>query len=273
MPSDPCPPALWSPLAESTVSPSTAPSPSSPSSSPTLTSARSASSAGPKERTATDPVASSGSVDPVERAEALRRRLGLDDSAGVAPLVDRDFSPLPVSAGAAGPSSAVTPAARRIESIMSAFFVLVLVFTDSACAMAWSSSRSLPSNTERSSCCSAVIGFLVSHVLVGEWSDSTRQGIRGGELRREFASRAPPPNAVSGLAASYRANQGIPPTSPKGRFVEAKVDPYYRGRSLGATSPPHGAGSGHGWSGETRAKAPPERRRGRRPPPWARRSG
>src|SRR5277367_6764312 len=44
--------------------------------------------------------------------------------------------------------------------MMSAFFVRVVVLSDMAWAMALSSSRSLPSRTDRSSCCSAVIGLL-----------------------------------------------------------------------------------------------------------------
>ena len=55
---------------------------------------------------------------------------------------------------------AVTPVASSIRSMMSAFFVLVVVLRDIAWAMALSSSRSLPSSTDRSSCCSAVIGLL-----------------------------------------------------------------------------------------------------------------
>ena len=58
------------------------------------------------------------------------------------------------------PSAAGTPVACRIWSMMSAFLVRVVVLIYIACAMAWSSSRSLPSSTDRSSCCSAVIGLL-----------------------------------------------------------------------------------------------------------------
>ena len=93
-----------------------------------------------------------------------------------------------------GPPSTDTPVALRMPSIMSAFFVLVLVFTDSAWAMAWSSSRSLPSNTERSSCCSAVIGILVSNVLVGRWIDSSCQDSGVGIcMRRDRLSPANSP--------------------------------------------------------------------------------
>src|ERR1700728_1909849 len=43
----------------------------------------------------------------------------------------------------------------------SAFFDLVVVLMSIAWAMAWSSSRSLDASTDRSSCCSAVIGLLI----------------------------------------------------------------------------------------------------------------
>src|ERR1039458_8466664 len=41
------------------------------------------------------------------------------------------------------------------------FFDRVVVLMSIAWAMAWSSSRSLDSSTDRSSCCSAVIGLLI----------------------------------------------------------------------------------------------------------------
>ena len=69
--------------------------------------------------------------------------------------------------------------------------------------MAWSSSRSLPSNTERSSCCSAVIGILVSNVLVGRWIESTARDSGVGNRWLEIDSRLLlPPYAVYWLVAS-----------------------------------------------------------------------
>src|ERR1700733_9066785 len=75
--------------------------------------------------------------------------------------------------------------------MMSAFLVRVVVFSDMAWAMALSSSRSLPSRTERSSCCSAVIGLLFRRGLsparnVRAW--------RGETGRRKDSFQEPSPD-------------------------------------------------------------------------------
>ena len=95
---------------------------------------------------------------------------------GCGPVRSPPVEPLPT------PPSTATPVAFRMPSMMSAFFVRVLVFTDSACAIAWSSSRSLPSNTERSSCCSAVIGLLVSNSSLADGLNHT-PGKKGWGVR------------------------------------------------------------------------------------------
>src|SRR5580698_5546638 len=76
--------------------------------------------------------------------------------------------------------------------MMSAFFVRVVVLSDMAWAMALSSSRSLPSRTDRSSCCSAVIGSSSKRVVAGpEYFRAWR-----GNFREEkgFACACPPPD-------------------------------------------------------------------------------
>ena len=80
---------------------------------------------------------------------------------GVARCGRDGFAPLPRVAVGPPADPEVTPVASRIWSMMSAFFVRLVVLSDMAWAMALSSSRSLPSRTERSSCCSAVIGLLL----------------------------------------------------------------------------------------------------------------
>ncbi len=97
-----------------------------------------------------DAADSGAALSSVAAVEARERRDGLD------PLVSGPASPL---LPAADPE--VTPVASRIWSMMSAFFVRLFVLSDMAWAMALSSSRSLPSRTDRSSCCSAVIGLLI----------------------------------------------------------------------------------------------------------------
>ena len=76
--------------------------------------------------------------------------------------------------------------------MMSAFFVRVVVLSDMAWAMALSSSRSLPSRTDRSSCCSAVIGLLFREGyrrpgFVRAWRRNFRE-------EKGFACECPPPD-------------------------------------------------------------------------------
>src|ERR1700691_2063712 len=65
--------------------------------------------------------------------------------------------------------------------MMSAFLVLVVVLRDMAWAMALSSSRSLPSSTDLSSCCSAVIGLLFHRGLSPPRTSARGERIWGGE--------------------------------------------------------------------------------------------
>ena len=169
-------------------------------------------------------------------------------------------------------SARPTPVAFRMPSMMSAFLVRVVVFTDRACAIAWSSSRSLLSNTERSSCCSAVIGFLVSACPRWRVEGSHSQGnTGGGEVGS--SGTAPGGNSPRRRARAGRgsSNQEVPPAGPNGPIAEAKVHPAYRvpgrTRQPPADSPPVGP------AGPVRGRVRRARRRGRRRPPWAPRSG
>ncbi len=97
-------------------------------------------------------------------SRVLVRRRGPAGASGVsaAPCVPFPFSwpaplrfPLPLVAWAASWSGS-TPVARKIRSMMSAFFERGRGASDIAAAMAWSSSRSLRSRIERSSCSPAI---------------------------------------------------------------------------------------------------------------------
>ncbi len=108
----------------------------------------------------------------------------------------------------------VTPVASRIWSMMSAFFVRLVVLSDMAWAMALSSSRSLPSRTERSSCCSAVIGLLFreGRRLPGRGS---ARGERNFREEKGFACECPPPD--------HRCLPGSPETAcTRGERFEAQ---------------------------------------------------
>jgi hypothetical protein len=94
--------------------------------------------------------APSSSASTVPAAAAAERRGARGLAAALARLAD----------GAPSADVNSTPAATRIWSMMSAFFVRELVSNAIAWAIVRSSSRSLRSSTERSSCCSAAIGYL-----------------------------------------------------------------------------------------------------------------
>src|SRR5262249_27242665 len=105
--------------------------------------------------------------------EARPRRAGLG---AASPLSAEPFASLPPF------PPDVTPVASRIWSMMSAFLVRLVVLSDMAWAMALSSSRSLPSRTDRSSCCSAVIGLLIYEGFAGaRFGPRTAKEFQGGE--------------------------------------------------------------------------------------------
>src|SRR5580704_615393 len=76
--------------------------------------------------------------------------------------------------------------------MMSAFFVRLVVLSDMAWAMALSSSRSLPSRTDRSSCCSAVIGLLFWEVC--RRPGFVRRAAKEFQGWKGFACECPPPD-------------------------------------------------------------------------------
>ena len=128
---------------------------------------------------------------PRRRRPARCRRRRPPGSGGPAWRRCRGLAAVAVApAAVAGPE--VTPVASRIWSMMSAFFVRVVVLSDMAWAMALSSSRSLPSRTDRSSCCSAVIGLLFQEGcrrlgLVRAWRGNFRE-------EKGLACECPPPD-------------------------------------------------------------------------------
>src|SRR5208282_4458790 len=92
--------------------------------------------------------------------------------------------------------------------MMSAFLVRDVVLIAIAWAMAWSSSRSLDSSTDRSSCCSAVIGLLISWyrnlggILSrrGEQGGGVNPAERAGTPKHHWQRTAPRPRVGSGGA-------------------------------------------------------------------------
>jgi hypothetical protein len=123
-----------------------------------------------------------------------------------------------------GSVPAMTPVASRMRSMMSAFFVREVVFRDIACAMAWSSSRSLPSSTDRSSCCSAVIGLLISLRSAGRvggphgaGKTGSREGTCNERARPVTTAYGTVPLRPSGLGMRSEAPVGCTHASGSGR--------------------------------------------------------
>ena len=142
--------------------------------------------------------ASSGPSEPVEAAVAVE---------APAAAAERD----PVSLGSAGPSTSM-PVAFRMAVIRSAFFARVPGLAPRALAMAMSSSRSLASNTERSSC-GSLIYYLVKSVPRWEWSGSRMGSFRVGGTG---SARTHSPLASSGGDRQVRTEAGLWVTVPGG---------------------------------------------------------